>query len=208
MTLHTTGDGLQNTSNKVEQRRLTRTVLANNRHTAIHIDTEAQVLVQEIFFLAAVAEANIVECNNRRWQLAYILKVETKLLWLYNWLYKTSSLHLVDNLLLRLGLLNQVSISTSTCNELLDVGNFFLLLVVCFHLVHFVLRLCSHIRRVVTTIRNELLLDRQVNNVCANVVHKVCTVRCKHENMVVGRQVRLQPYDGFQVQVVRWLIHQ
>lgn len=48
-------------------------------------------------------------------------------------------------LLLALGLLHQVGISTRTRNELLDMGDFLLLLVVSLHLVDLVLTLGSDV---------------------------------------------------------------
>ena len=56
---------------------------------------------------------------------------------------------------------------------LFDVGDFVLLLLVRLHLVDLVLGLCPDVRRVVTTIVHQLLLEREIHDVRANRVHEV-----------------------------------
>ena len=91
---------------------------------------------------------------------------------------------------------------------LLDVGDFLLLLVVGLHLIDLVLGLGTDVGRVVTTVVDELLLRRQVHDIRADAVHEVLRVRGDHQDVVVHRQVRLQPHDSLEIQVVRWLVDQ
>ena len=153
----------------------------------VHVDTKVEVLVQKVLLLARVRESDIAESNDRWRELLDVLEVESQEFGDVDSLDQTGSLHLVDNLLLGLGLLNQVGVGTGGSNELclsapvlrgrgrptLDVGNLLLLLGVCLHLVDLVFGLGSDVGRVITTVVLHLLPDRQVHDVGADLVHEV-----------------------------------
>lgn len=61
----------------------------------------------------------------------------------------------------------------------LNVGDFFLLLLVSLHLVDLVFGLCSDIGRVVTTVVDHLLLGSQVHDVGTDFIHEIGRVRGK-----------------------------
>lgn len=101
--------------------------------------------------------------------------MEAQRLGYFDLLNQPCGLHLVDNLqngknvnyaqeelpqkanfLLALGLLDQVCICSSARNELLNVGNFILLLLVCLHLVYFVFGLGSDVGGIVTGVVHHL----------------------------------------------------
>jgi hypothetical protein len=208
MPLHCALGRLQRAGDEVEQRRLARAVLAHDGDARVHVDTEREALVQVVLDLAAVREGHLVERNDGRRQLAHILELEAQRPRRRDGLDEAGGLHLVDNLLLRLGLLDQVGVRTGTGDELLDVLDLVLLLGVRLHLVRLVLRLRAHVRRVVAAVVHELLVVRQVHDVGADRVHEVGRVRREDENVVVRREVRLEPHDGLEVQVVRRLVEQ
>lgn len=84
----------------------------------VHVNTKVEVLVQVVGLLARVGESDIAEGDNGRRELLDILEVESEEFGNLHSLNKTSSLHLVNDLLLGLGLLDQVGVSTSGSNEL------------------------------------------------------------------------------------------
>jgi len=135
---------------------------------------------------------------------------------------ETSSLHLVDNLLLRLGLLDQIGVSTGGSDEternrtrsvsgriergsekkddaLLDVLNLILLLLVSLHLVGVVLLLSSDVGRVVTTIGQELSAHGQIENVGADGIHEILRVGSEDENLRVLSEVSFKPHDSLEI---------
>ena len=57
------------------------------------------MLVQVVFTFSRVRESNVIEGDDRRWELADILKVEVQGPWGFNFFYETCSFHFVDNLL-------------------------------------------------------------------------------------------------------------
>jgi methylmalonyl-CoA mutase cobalamin-binding subunit len=81
------------------------------------------------------------------------------------------------------------------------VSNLLLLLGVGLHGVDLVFRLGTDVSGVVTTVVHKLLALREVHHVGANTVHEVLRVRGEDENMVVGGQVSLEPYDGTEIQM-------
>lgn len=193
---------------EVEQSGLSGTVVSYDGDTRVHVDTKVETLVEVVLLLARVGEGNVVEGDDGGWQPPDVLKVEAELLGLLDLLDETSSLHLVDDLLLGLGLLDQVGVGTGTGDELLDVCDFLLLLVVCLHLVDLVLLLGTDVGGVVTTVVHELLLLCQVHHVGADSVHEVGRVRGENKNVVVGGKVSLEPDDGSEIQVGGRLVKQ
>ena len=84
----------------------------------VHVDTDRQVLVEIVLLFTRIRERDIAECNVGGRQLGHIAKVERELFRLQDLFDQTGSLHLVDNLLLRLGLLDQVGVGTGGRDEL------------------------------------------------------------------------------------------
>ena len=91
---------------------------------------------------------------------------------------------------------------------LLDVGDFVLLLLVRLHLVHLVFLLRPDVDRVITTIVHQLLLHRQVHDVRADGIHEILRMTRQDQDMVVRAQVRREPNDSSQIQVVRRLVEE
>src|SRR5699024_9348211 len=109
-------------------------------------------------------------------------------------------LHLIKNLLARLGLTDQVCICTSRGDELLDVNNFFLLLVVGLHLVGLLFGPSLVVRVVVTTVVQELL-HTHVNHVGADTVQEVHGVGNEDQSTVPFLHVFFQPHTGLKIQM-------
>jgi hypothetical protein len=84
----------------------------------VHVDTNTEVLVEVVLLLARICERDIAERDNGRRELLDVLKVESELLGTFDLLNETCRLHLVDDLLLGLGLLDQVGICTGGRDEL------------------------------------------------------------------------------------------
>ena len=115
--------------------------------------------------------------------------------------------HLVEDLLLGLGLLDQVGEGTARGDELLDVLDVLLLLLVLLPLDDLLLldRLLEG--GVVTGVVLELLL-REPDRVGADAVEEVLRVGDEHEALVVLAQVVLEPHAGLEVQMVGRLVEQ
>lgn len=84
----------------------------------VHINTKVQLLVKVVLLLTRVREGNIAESDNRRGKLFDILEIESQHLGSVDLFDQSRRLHLVDDLLLGLGLLDQVGISTGRSDEL------------------------------------------------------------------------------------------
>ena len=76
------------------------------------LDTERKALVQVVFALPRVRERDVVEGEDRGRKLRDVLEVEAKGLADFDLLDEAGGLHLVDDLLLGLGLLDEVRICT------------------------------------------------------------------------------------------------
>lgn len=93
-------------------------------------------------------------------------------------------------------------------DRLFDVQDFFLLLVVRLHLVHFVFLLCSHVHSVVTRVVDQFLLGRQIHDVRTDRVHEILGVRCDNEDVVIRRQVRFEPHHSTEIEMVSGFVKQ
>jgi hypothetical protein len=103
---------------EVKKGRLSGTVITDNGNTRVHVHTEGEVAVEVVLLLARVGESDVAERDNRRGKLANVFEVEAEDLGYVDFLDETGGLHLVDDLLLGLGLTNQVGVGTGTGNEL------------------------------------------------------------------------------------------
>lgn len=83
-----------------------------------------------------------------------------------------------------------------------------LLFLVCLHLVDLVLALGTDVRGVVTGVVDQFLLVGQVHDVCTYRVHEILRMRGDDEDVVVGGEVRLEPDDGAEIEMVRRLVEQ
>jgi hypothetical protein len=81
------------------------------------LDTERKIFVKVIFFLSRVGESDAVKGNDRRRKLANVFESKVEWTGSFDLLDETSSLHLIDDLLLRLGLLDEVRVGASRGNE-------------------------------------------------------------------------------------------
>lgn len=187
-------------SHETQQSRLANTVGTDQGGTGVHVEAKFEVAVQVIGGVARVGKGNIVKGQDWGRQLVNIGEAESKDTVLGNGLDETIGLHLVENLLARLGLTDQVGIGTSTGNELLDVDDFLLLLVVGLHLVRVVFGAGLGVRVVVTTIVLELLLTH-VNHVCADTVDKVHGVGNENEGALPLLEILFQPHAGLEIQM-------
>jgi len=94
------------------------------------LDTKRQLLVEVVFLLARVGECNLVKCDDRRWELAYVFKIESvwhdkivngyvkndgyrKRFSMLDLLDEACSFHLVDDLLFGLGLAVEIGVHSS-----------------------------------------------------------------------------------------------
>jgi hypothetical protein len=207
-------------------------VVSDNGNSRVHVDSERKVSVEVVLLLARVREGNVRESDDGRRESGDVLELERDELGSGDLLDETGSLHLVDNLLLGLGLLDQVGVGSGGSDELLDVGNLLLLLGVGLHLVGLVLGPGSDVGRVVTSVVDHLLLDGEVHDVGADRVHEVLRVRGlarkskagrsastmsgsigvasthEDEDVVVGGEVSLEPDDGSEIQMRRRLVEE
>lgn len=81
-----------------------------------------------------------------------------------------------------------------------------LLLMIRLHLIYLVFGFCSDICRVITTIVHELLLHCQIHDVRTDGVHEILGMRREDEDMVVCGEIRLEPDDRSEIEMVSRLI--
>lgn len=152
VTRHNTACRLQLASEDVEQSRLSNTVGSDKGGTRVHVDTEVEILVQVLLGVSRVGEGDVVKRQHRRGQLLDISEAEGEDPVDLDGLDETICLHLVENLLARLGLSDQVGVCTGGSNELLDVLDLVLLLLVGLGLVDLLLGAGLVVRVVVTSV--------------------------------------------------------
>jgi hypothetical protein len=92
-------------------------VLATNKKGPNALDTEAQLRVEVVLLTTRVRERDLVEREDGRRELLHVLKPEVERLRLLYLLDETRRLHLVDDLLLGLGLFDEVGVGTSGGDE-------------------------------------------------------------------------------------------
>lgn len=143
-------------------------VVSNDGNSRVHVDSERKVSVEVVLLLTRVREGNVREGDDGRRESRDVLELKRDELGSGDLLDETGSLHLVDDLLFGLGLLDQVGVGSCGSDELLDVGNLLLLLGVGLHLVGLVFGPGSDVGRVVTSVVNHLLLDGEVHDVGAD----------------------------------------
>lgn len=200
VTLDDTVGGRELASHEAEQGGLANTVGADESGTGVHVETEIDVAVQVVLGVARVREGNVVERQDRRRELLNIGEAEGEDTILLDGLDEAIGLHLVENLLAGLGLTDQVGVGTSASNELLDVGNFILLLLVGLHLVGLLLGAGLVVSVVVTTIVDEGL-EAHVDHACADTVEEILGVRNQDEGAVPLLEVFFQPHAGLEIQM-------
>lgn len=101
-----------------------------------------------------------------------------------------------------------VYIGTGACDEFLDMGNLILLFVVCFNLICFEFIFCADVGVVVTTVVDEFAVDGKIHDLITDVVEKVLGVGCEDETMRIFREICLEPYYRFKVQMVCRFVEQ
>lgn len=199
--------GAELSGEDVEQSRLSNTVGSDKSCSGVHVDTKVEVLVQVVLWISGVREADIVERKHRWWQLLDIGETESEDTVNGNGLNQTVSLHLVQDLLARLGLPDQVGVGTSGSNELLDMLDLVLLLLVGLGLIDLLLSTSLVVCVVVTSVVEELLLTH-VNHVCADTVQEVHGVGHENQGALPLLHVLLKPHTGFQVQMGSRVVEQ
>ena len=204
---HNTGCGAELSGEDVEKGGLSNTVGSDKSCSRVHVDTEVQVLVQVVLCISRVREGNVVKRQHRWGQLFDVGKTESEDTVNSNGLDQTIGLHLVQNLLARLGLPDQVGVSTSGSNELLDVLDLVLLLLVGLGLVDLLLGTCLVVCVVVTSVVEELLLTH-VDHVCADTVQEVHGVGHENQGALPLLHVLLEPHTGLQVQMGSGVVEQ
>ena len=71
------------------------------------------MLVQVVFLPTRIRESDIIEGKDWRRQLANVFETEVQRTRCLDFLYETGCLHLINDLLLRFGLLYEVGVGTS-----------------------------------------------------------------------------------------------
>ena len=141
----------------LEKRRLAGAVRPDKCDAGVHIDAEVEVRVQVVRLLAAVREGDIVECEDGGGELRArgpFEFVDHRILRLGR---EARFDHFVDNLLLRLGLLDEVGVRTARANEVRETPDIILLLVVLLRVVDALLSLRALHRVVVAAPHDELV---------------------------------------------------
>mmetsp|Transcript_38342 Transcript_38342/g.90937 ORF Transcript_38342/g.90937 Transcript_38342/m.90937 type:complete len:555 (-) Transcript_38342:297-1961(-) len=192
---------------ELEESRLARAVGAHERHPRVAVDAEVQVLVQVVLLLPAVREADVREGHHGGRQLLAVREGELEALLALHRRGEALRVHLVQDLLLRLGLLHEVGVGPARGDELLDVLDVLLLLLVLLLLDDVVLgdRLLEGV--VVAGVVVQLLLGEPYG-VRADAVEEVLAVRDDDEALVVVLQVLLEPHARLEVEVVGRLVEQ
>lgn len=183
---------------QLQQRALAGAVGAHQRDAAVAVHPQVEALIQVVLLLAAVRKGHVYERQHRRRQLVARGKVEVEVALLAHGRRQPCLNHLVQDLLLRLGLPHEVRVGTARRDELLQVLDVILLLLVLLHLDDLVLRNRLGERVVVARVVGELLV-RQPDDVCAHAVQKILGVADDDQALVVRLQVPLQPHARLQV---------
>mmetsp|Transcript_2154 Transcript_2154/g.6231 ORF Transcript_2154/g.6231 Transcript_2154/m.6231 type:complete len:639 (-) Transcript_2154:12-1928(-) len=205
---HVALDGSDPAEHELEQRGLARAVWPHEGDARVEVDAEVEVLVEVVLLLARVAEAHVLEATDGRGQGVALGEAEP-VDGVGRHLGREPRLHhLVNDLLLGLGLLAHVGVGAAGRDELLDVLDVRLLLLVALHLVGLVLLARAHEDLVVAAVVLELALVGEVHDVGADAVEEVLRVGDDQQALVVGGEVVLEPHAGAQVQVVGGLVQE
>eukprot|EP00128_Syssomonas_multiformis_P015610 Colp12_sorted_trinity150504_noHs@26975 len=197
--------GSELANHQLEESRLASTVGTDKGNAGVHVDTELKVSVKVLLLLAAVGERDVVEDNDGGGERTALGEEELQLLVLHNFLDKTGSLHLVNDLLAGLSLAHEVRVGTAGGDELLHVLDLLLLLLVLLHLLHLQLLTGLLVLVVVTGPVGELL-ETEDHHVRAHAVKEILGVGHDNENAGVGLKVVLEPHTGFKIKMVGGLI--
>jgi hypothetical protein len=84
------------------------------------LNTQVEALIQIIFLLARVRECNVGEGNDRRRELGDVWEDERKRFGGLDLFDETGGLHLIDNLLLRFCLFDEIGVCTCGSDEAED----------------------------------------------------------------------------------------
>jgi len=178
---------------------------ADERGARVHVDAEVEVLVEVVFRGATVAEGDVVEGEDGRGQFLDVGEAEGEDAVLVDGLDEAVGLHLVEDLLAGLGLPDEVGVGAGRGDEFLDVGDFFLLFGVGFHLVGFLLAAGLDVGVVVPPVVDELA-HAHVDHVGADAVEEVHAVADEDEGAVPFLEVLFQPDAGLEIQMRRWVV--
>mmetsp|Transcript_10805 Transcript_10805/g.19707 ORF Transcript_10805/g.19707 Transcript_10805/m.19707 type:complete len:352 (-) Transcript_10805:570-1625(-) len=199
--------GIQIAGHQLEKSGLAGTVGSDEGDTGVAVDSEIQILVEEVGRQTVVPEADVMEGEDGGRQLGALWEGEGEGALFLNRLGQTRLLHLIEDLLLTLGLLDEVSVGTATGNEGLDVANVLLLLLVLLHLNDLVFGDSLAEGVVVTSVVNQFLLGKP-DDVRANTVEEILGVRNDHQTLLVLAEILLQPHASLKIQMVGRLIKQ
>ena len=185
---------------EAQQGGLADAVGADEGGAGIHVDAEVEFLVEVVLAVAGVGEGDVVEGEHGRGELLDVGEAEGEDAVFVHFLDEAVGFHLVEDLLPRLGLPDQVGVGAGRGDEFLDVRDFFLLLGVGFHLVGFLLRARLDVGVVVAAVVHELF-HPHVDHVGADAVEEVHAVRDEDEGAVPFLEVFFQPHARFQVEM-------
>mmetsp|Transcript_22868 Transcript_22868/g.53363 ORF Transcript_22868/g.53363 Transcript_22868/m.53363 type:complete len:560 (-) Transcript_22868:232-1911(-) len=192
-------------SHQLDQSRLASTVGTHQRNTRVAVHAKVQVTVER--FAPRIAEGDVDERQHRGSELRARGELQGEPGLAMHGLGEASSLHLVDNLLLGLGLLHQVAESTARSDELLQVLDVVLLLLVLLGLNNLVLGNSFLEGVIVTGVVGQPLL-REPDDVVAHTVQEILRVGNDDQALRVGLQVILEPHTCLQIQMVGRLVEQ
>ena len=197
---HDAGGGGELAGHETQQGGFADAVGADEGGAGIHVDAEVEVLVEVVFAVARVGEGHVVEGEDGWGQLFHVGEAEGEDAVFLHFLDEAVGLHLVEDLLAGFGLAHQVGVGAGRGDEFLDVGDFFLLLGVGFHLVGFLLRARFDVGVVVAAVVHELF-HPHVDHVGADAVEEVHAVRDEDEGAVPFLEIFFQPHTRFEVEM-------
>ena len=99
-------------------------------------------------------------------------------------------------------------ISTSAGDELLDMGDFILLFIICFCLICFEFFFCTNVGIVISSVVDKFTIDGEIHDLRTDIVEEILRMGSENETMWVFRQVCFKPHYCFKIKMIRRFIEQ
>lgn len=191
---------LQLACQDLNQSGFARAVSSQNGDTAVHVNTEVDILVEDFF--GCVAEQSILDFQQRWGNLLGLGKFELdRLLYLHFF----DHLHLFELFDSALSHRGTGIVGSEFGHDGLILSNFDLLFFILFHLIFLVLLKCLLEGVVVALVIGQLALEK-VNSMRAHVIQELSGVGNDYESLLTVLNIVFQPENSVHIEMVRRLI--